>query len=159
MEALSETLGRAFDGMPTYTGARPSGEYPRRLIGGEIFVALAAYELMKFGRSAARFTSTTWRSGRASAPRESEGLDRGTKKSRSEARSVRDLRSGRQRRRGRACDGVVSQIGAARRCPPLRHRGRGQGQSCPEMAFVSSILPSHLAGLCSPANNNGSAAE
>jgi aminoglycoside 3-N-acetyltransferase I len=60
MEALSAAFGKAFDDMPTYTGARPSEDYLRRLLGGDSFIALAAlkdgvvvggiaaYELKKF---------------------------------------------------------------------------------------------------------------
>jgi len=60
MEALSATLGEAFDDVDTYTGHRPSAAYLRRLLGGDSFIALAAlkdgavvgglaaYELKKF---------------------------------------------------------------------------------------------------------------
>ena len=60
MEALSTAFGKAFDDMPTYTGARPGADYLRRLLGGDSFIALAAlkddvvvggiaaYELRKF---------------------------------------------------------------------------------------------------------------
>lgn len=60
MEALSTTLGEAFEEVETYSGNRPSAAYLKRLLGGDSFIALAAlkrgevvgglaaYELPKF---------------------------------------------------------------------------------------------------------------
>ena len=60
MEALLATFGEAFDEAETYGGNRPSGDYLRRLLGSDYFIALAAlkgsevvggiaaYELKKF---------------------------------------------------------------------------------------------------------------
>jgi aminoglycoside 3-N-acetyltransferase I len=60
MEALLATFGEAFNDVDSYTGKRPSGDYLRRLISGDSFIALvalkngevvggiAAYELKKF---------------------------------------------------------------------------------------------------------------
>lgn len=60
MEAMMTTFGEAFDEMETYTNARPSAEYLKRLLGSDHFIALAAlkesevvgglaaYELVKF---------------------------------------------------------------------------------------------------------------
>jgi aminoglycoside 3-N-acetyltransferase I len=60
MEALSNTFGEAFGESETYSGARPSADYLRRLLGSDTFIAIAAlksgkvvagiaaYELRKF---------------------------------------------------------------------------------------------------------------
>src|SRR4029434_10755560 len=60
MEGMSAMFGEAFNEAETYGGARPSGAYLRRLLGGDYFIAvaalhgdevvggLAAYELRKF---------------------------------------------------------------------------------------------------------------
>ena len=60
MEAMLTTFGEAFDAVETYSGARPSAAYLRRLLGSDYFIALAAlksgevvggiaaYELKKF---------------------------------------------------------------------------------------------------------------
>lgn len=60
---LLAVLGRAFDEMDTYTGAQPDAVYLGRLLGGDHFIALAAfdgdavigglaaYELPKFERA------------------------------------------------------------------------------------------------------------
>lgn len=60
MESLSTVFGEAFEDVPTYTRARPSAAYLRRLLGSDSFIALAAlkkgavvagiaaYELHKF---------------------------------------------------------------------------------------------------------------
>ena len=60
MEGMSAMFGEAFNEPETYGGARPSGAYLRRLLGGDYFIAvaalhgdevvggLAAYELHKF---------------------------------------------------------------------------------------------------------------
>lgn len=60
MEAMMTVFGGAFDEMETYTNARPSADYLKRLLGSEHFIALAAleeievvgglaaYELVKF---------------------------------------------------------------------------------------------------------------
>ena len=60
MEAMLTTFGEAFDEVGTYTGARPSAAYLKRLLGTDYFIALAAlkcgevvggiaaYELRKF---------------------------------------------------------------------------------------------------------------
>jgi len=62
MEAMMTTFGEAFEEKQTYTGARPSHDYLRRLLGSDDFIALAAlksgavvgglaaYELKKFER-------------------------------------------------------------------------------------------------------------
>ncbi len=62
MEAMLTTFGEAFDEVETYTGARPSAAYLKRLLGTDYFIALAAlkcgevvggiaaYELRKFER-------------------------------------------------------------------------------------------------------------
>ena len=62
MTALLACFGEAFDDVDTYTGNRPSGDYFRRLLGSDTFIALAAvkdgkvvggiaaYELRKFER-------------------------------------------------------------------------------------------------------------
>ena len=62
MEAMMTTFGEVFDDLPTYTGARPSKGYMRRLLQDENFIALAAvmdgdvvgglaaYNLQKFER-------------------------------------------------------------------------------------------------------------
>jgi aminoglycoside 3-N-acetyltransferase I len=44
MEALSRTFGEAFNDMDAYTANRPSGDYLRRLLGGDSFIALAAFK-------------------------------------------------------------------------------------------------------------------
>src|SRR5262245_30144041 len=60
MEGMSTMFGQAFGEPATYTGARPSAAYLRRLLAGDSFIALAAvqdgevvgglaaYELRKF---------------------------------------------------------------------------------------------------------------
>lgn len=60
MEAMLTTFGEAFDALETYSRARPSAAYLRRLLGSDYFIALAAlksgevvggiaaYELKKF---------------------------------------------------------------------------------------------------------------
>lgn len=60
MESVSTLFGEAFDEVQTYTGARPSAAYLDRLLGSDMFIAiaatkggavvggLAAYELRKF---------------------------------------------------------------------------------------------------------------
>lgn len=60
MNALLTTFGEAFDDVETYIANRPSADYLRRLLGGDMFIALAAvkngevvgglaaYELKKF---------------------------------------------------------------------------------------------------------------
>lgn len=60
MDELLDTFGEAFNEEATYTGNRPSGDYMRRLLGCDYFIALvalknnevvggiAAYELKKF---------------------------------------------------------------------------------------------------------------
>lgn len=60
MEALLTTFGKAFDEVETYSAARPSRAYLKRLLGSDYFIALAAlkndsvvggiaaYELHKF---------------------------------------------------------------------------------------------------------------
>lgn len=60
MQAMSTTLGEAFDEVETYSGARPSRIYLERLLSSDYFIALAAlkgeevvgglaaYELPKF---------------------------------------------------------------------------------------------------------------
>ncbi|HSK48717.1 MAG TPA: AAC(3)-I family aminoglycoside N-acetyltransferase [Coriobacteriia bacterium] len=44
MEAVTRTLGEAFDDADTYDAARPSPAYLKRLLGSECFIALAALE-------------------------------------------------------------------------------------------------------------------
>jgi aminoglycoside 3-N-acetyltransferase I len=60
MEAMLTMFGEAFGEVKTYSGARPSADYLRRLLGSDYFIALAAlkggevvggiaaYELRKF---------------------------------------------------------------------------------------------------------------
>ena len=60
MEAILTIFGEAFDEVGTYSGARPSAAYLKRLLGSDYFIALAAlrsgevvggiatYELRKF---------------------------------------------------------------------------------------------------------------
>lgn len=60
MAALLTVFGKAFNEIETYAAKRPSEEYLRRLLGSDMFIALAAlkngevvggiaaYELMKF---------------------------------------------------------------------------------------------------------------
>ena len=62
MEALMATFGEAFEEVDAYTGARPTTNYLRQLLGSKYFIALAAlkdgtvvgglaaYELQKFER-------------------------------------------------------------------------------------------------------------
>ena len=48
MDALLSLFGQAFDETDTYLGARPGRSYLERLLGSDVFIALAAYELHKF---------------------------------------------------------------------------------------------------------------
>jgi aminoglycoside 3-N-acetyltransferase I len=42
MEAMLMTFGKAFDDVETYSAARPSTDYLKRLLGSDHFIALAA---------------------------------------------------------------------------------------------------------------------
>jgi aminoglycoside 3-N-acetyltransferase I len=86
MEAMLTTFAEAFDEVATYSGARPSAAYLKRLLGSDYFIALAAlkngevvggiaaYELHKFEQERSEIyiydlavAAAHWREGIATA--------------------------------------------------------------------------------------------